>query len=550
MTKKEKLFNWTINHKFSIALIISIIIISLSTLSIFIRNGNIYANDIVFHTNRVLGIAEALKGGQFPVKYYPNWYNGAGYFSSIFYGDIFLYIPALLVIIGLPIKISYYIFVFLILIAIYISFYFLMKKFTQNKIWCVIGATIFVLSQYIFVDIFYRGAIGESLAIIFIIWLFIGIYNLLKENYSKPYILSIAMLGLLFSHMTSLIFGVAFLIIVLLCNAKTLFRQKSFWIKSILAFAIFITIGAYQLFSFVEMYFSDTYAISHPWATPSSFANDFYDMFFGDIYGIGFVALIPFILRLFVRKTIENDKEIKTINALLIITSLFLFLSSLFFPWKNVQHLVMFIQFPWRFQVFSTIFLTIALILELKNICIKNRVIPILLIGALAIIFPIYNNLRLFPNKIYYFNEENVNVLEWLPEEFHNVENWPREAIITNEQGEEIIYICEDHKIDINFDSTQDSDFYSTYVVYYKGYVAEITLSDGTTQELELEKSEQGTIIVHTNGLVGNVNLRYKGTITQNLSLAISVLGVLGSTITPIVIHYYRKKKLSKLQSN
>ena len=106
------------------------------------------------------------------------------------------------------------------------------------------------------------------------------------------------------------------------------------------------------------------------------------------------------------------------------------------------------------------------------------------------------------------------------------------------------------NKIDINFDSTQDSDFYSTYVVYYKGYVAEITLSDGTTQELELEKSEQGTIIVHTNGLVGNVNLRYKGTITQNLSLAISVLGVLGTTITPIVIHYYRKKKLSKLQSN
>ena len=138
MTKKEKLFNWTINHKFSIALIISIIIISLSTLTIFIKNGNVYADDIVFHTNRILGIAEALKGGQFPVKYYPNWYNGAGYFSSIFYGDIFLYIPALLVIIGLPIKISYYIFVFLILIAIYISFYFLMKKFTQNKIWCII----------------------------------------------------------------------------------------------------------------------------------------------------------------------------------------------------------------------------------------------------------------------------------------------------------------------------------------------------------------------------------------------------------------------------
>ena len=133
MTKKEKLFNWVVKHKFSIALTISIIIILLSTLTIFIRNGNIYADDIVFHTNRIIGIAEGLKGGQFPVKYYPNWYNGAGYFSPLFYGELFLYFPAILVLIGIPIKVSYYIFIFTILFAIYISFYFLVKKFTQNK---------------------------------------------------------------------------------------------------------------------------------------------------------------------------------------------------------------------------------------------------------------------------------------------------------------------------------------------------------------------------------------------------------------------------------
>ena len=542
MTKKEKLFNWAVKHIFSIALTISIIIILLSTLTIFIRNGNIYADDIVFHTNRILGIAEGLKGGQFPVKYYPNWYNGAGYFSPLFYGELFLYFPAILVLIGVPIKVSYYIFIFTILFAIYISFYFLVKKFTQNKIWCVIGATTFVLSQYIFLDIFYRGAIGEITAIIFIIWLFIGIYNLLKENYSKPYILSIAMLGLLFSHMTSLIFGVVFLVIVVLFNAKTLFKQKSFWIKSLIAFAIFIVIGAYQLFSFIEMYFSDTYVVSHPWATPSNYAHDFYDMFFDNICGIGFVALIPFILRLFVRKTPENEKEVKTINMFLIISSVFLFLSSSFFPWKNVQHLVMFIQFPWRLHVFSTIMLVLALILELKILYNKRKIVPIILVSLLAITLPIYNNLRLFYEADYYFDRPPTNIYEWLPEELHNVITWPRETIITNEQGEEITYTCEDNKIDITFNSTQDSTFYSTYVVYYKGYVAEITLSDGSTKPLEIHKSDEGTIVIETNGLVGDVNLRYKGTTVQNLSLTVSILGILGTIITPIILHYKKKK--------
>ena len=57
-------------------------------------------HDISFHLMRIEGLAEGLKMGQFPVKIQPAWYEGFGYGCSVFYGDLFLYIPACLRLLG------------------------------------------------------------------------------------------------------------------------------------------------------------------------------------------------------------------------------------------------------------------------------------------------------------------------------------------------------------------------------------------------------------------------------------------------------------------
>ena len=49
--------------------------------------------DLRFHYYRLYSIAEGLRDGLFPVKIQPEWFNGYGYATGIFYGDIFLSWP-------------------------------------------------------------------------------------------------------------------------------------------------------------------------------------------------------------------------------------------------------------------------------------------------------------------------------------------------------------------------------------------------------------------------------------------------------------------------
>src|SRR5699024_897863 len=58
--------------------------------------------DTHFHYSRIWNIAQALADGQFPVRLYTGELNGYGYGSPLFYGELLLYLPALLVLTGFP----------------------------------------------------------------------------------------------------------------------------------------------------------------------------------------------------------------------------------------------------------------------------------------------------------------------------------------------------------------------------------------------------------------------------------------------------------------
>jgi len=95
------------------------LIVSLLTGLIFVTcipimtNYMLNAHDLIFHLSRIEGLKEGFLSGDFPVRIQPYWLNGNGYASSIFYGDLFLYIPVLLRIIGFPVQAAYKIYVVL-----------------------------------------------------------------------------------------------------------------------------------------------------------------------------------------------------------------------------------------------------------------------------------------------------------------------------------------------------------------------------------------------------------------------------------------------------
>ena len=67
---------------------------------ILTRSGTMAVTDAEFHLTRIESIKDGLLQGQFPVRISPDFYDGYGYANSIMYGELFLYIPAFLRILG------------------------------------------------------------------------------------------------------------------------------------------------------------------------------------------------------------------------------------------------------------------------------------------------------------------------------------------------------------------------------------------------------------------------------------------------------------------
>ena len=65
------------------------------------------AHDQYFHLMRIEGIRAGLESGMFPVRVQPGWLSGHGYAASVFYGDLFLYFPALLRYFGVSVQVAY-----------------------------------------------------------------------------------------------------------------------------------------------------------------------------------------------------------------------------------------------------------------------------------------------------------------------------------------------------------------------------------------------------------------------------------------------------------
>ena len=81
------------NNKFLILIFIcTIFIIILPNL-----NSNLLiGDDYTFHLARIQSMADSIKSGLFPVKINSTLANSFGYGASLFYPDLFLYFPSLI----------------------------------------------------------------------------------------------------------------------------------------------------------------------------------------------------------------------------------------------------------------------------------------------------------------------------------------------------------------------------------------------------------------------------------------------------------------------
>lgn len=138
----------------------------------------ITGHDMGFHLERIEALTANLRFGQFPSRISSDWLGGKGYAASIFYGDLFLLIPAVLRLLGASVQLSYKTYIFLVNVAtVGVSMY-CFKRFIGSRLGAIIASVVYVLSPYRLLCIYSRAAVGEYTALIFYPLVFLGLMRL------------------------------------------------------------------------------------------------------------------------------------------------------------------------------------------------------------------------------------------------------------------------------------------------------------------------------------------------------------------------------------
>lgn len=342
----------------------------------------IHGHDYRFHIYRIEGIAEGLRSGQFPVKVMPNWWNEFGYGASLFYGDIFLYFPALLTLLGYSIQTAYKCYVVGInLITAWIA-YICFKKIAKDDKIALLGALLYSLGLYRLINIYIRCALGEYTALAFLPLILLGIY-LIEEKDGWIY-MALGLSGCIQSHVLSCMM-VAFLF-VLLCIIKIrwVFKKQVF-LNLCKAGIMMLLWNLWFIIPFLNSYLENDYKIHFletEWKLEDRGipVSKMFKLFISGFEDVFFTVGLPLVISLILASAIlwhyrknKRSADEKRIEGLLKISIFFalltLLMSSNIIPYSRIESihiiihkLVNILEFPFRFMCMVSIFSAVAIV--------------------------------------------------------------------------------------------------------------------------------------------------------------------------------------------
>lgn len=188
--------------------------------------------DVVFHLQRIEGIYQGLLSGQFPVRIHPGWLYGHGYAVSVFYGDIFLYFPALLRMIGFTVEEACKCYLLMANVATAVIAFWSFRRIAGDDFSGMAGCVLYLGSPYR-LDCLYKLKIGRSGAMMFYPLILAGFYLLFTEAAdSEEYkgvwkYLTLGFTGLLMTHMLSGLMAAVYAVLACLVFCRRVFRKKT-----------------------------------------------------------------------------------------------------------------------------------------------------------------------------------------------------------------------------------------------------------------------------------------------------------------------------------
>lgn len=225
-----------------------------------LMNCMVNGHDIEFHLSRIVGLAEGLETGQIPVRIQPGWCNDYGYAVSVFYGDILLYLPAMLYLLGVPLLYTYHIYLILIHLGTVGIAYYSYCRLCDDKYIGLFCTALTCLSVNRILNVYTRAAVGEYSAYMFFPLVIVGMKEILSEEgrpsqktggWNAWMLLGIGMTAILQTHILSFEMVCMILGIAVLFQIKRILHPENLW-KMARAIALAIGMSAGFIVPFLD----------------------------------------------------------------------------------------------------------------------------------------------------------------------------------------------------------------------------------------------------------------------------------------------------------
>lgn len=515
------------------------------------RSGVYRGHDLPFHFGRIQAIAEMLKDGQFPVRYEANAWYGYGYISTTMYGNIFLYIPALLFMAGLPLWRVYNIFVILVNVATVIVGFFCFSKIFKSSRYGLIAIYIYTLAGYRLSNVYMRTAVGEFTAMIFIPLVLYGIYKLYFEEKKQNIVarnmpLIVGMTGLVQSHILTTEIISVLLIVFAVINIKETIPN----IKDILV-SVLLTAGvnAFFLIPFLSSYSSMDLYINTDLTATSIRADGLY---LSQVFGLltkgsggsypwttndegylntGIVIVICMILSVVGLVLNRKKKNFKYTLELTLSGVFAIWLSTVYFPWDSfvgdsaVAKLMSSVQYPWRYTLIQTVCFTVAGVAGIKAILDninKDKNAKIININYVAI-FAVMAGLSVFATAIFDYTLSCVN--ETLYNDVAN-EDWADKLYLPSGTDRELLK-------DVEY--IVDGDEITLPVLAYDNVI----VKDKKGDQLDWQAGANNRIVVNYDGNPDDLTTCFKVPVFWHIAEGVSIICI----ILLVVFQLYEKKR-------
>lgn len=546
--------------------------IILFTSMLYFTDALYYGHDLTFHLERIHAMAEAFTEGQFPHRIQSNMLNGYGYVNPLFYGELFLSLPAALYCLFVPLQTCYKVYAITLNVVTCLISWHCFKKMSKDWKIGLFITFLYTASAYRMVDIFVRADVGEYTAMTFLPLVVYGFWKVYtkaddEKITMKDYLpIVLGLTGIMESHILTCYMLAVFIPLFVLILWKKTFQAERFLalVKSVGLLVLLNVWFVYPLVESLGMNIKITQAgtsgkIEQYGVTLSQILGIFHTATGDSIWdgtkgemplttGIGVSIAIVLFLYVCVKQKewlLEQNRDYTNAKVGFGLSVIALYFASAYCPWDSlaglhpkINHILGTIQFSWRYLEIATIMLSVVMLFLMRIFLEKyGRQVTNWVMVAIAVLALISEGLFMmqYPNEItykkYYAESEltGFDVGSGMEYILHDTDidglltndilttEGVSAGEMTNDKGNRLVAVDNE---------TQQEGYVDIPVLFYDNYRA---YDQATGTELPLQTGVNNRIcIVIPAGYQGTICVCYREPGKWRLAEGISVVTLLG----------------------